>query len=238
MSETRQLPCSGPRQPGMCRHVLGASHPILRAATAGSWDPEATVAGLAPMSLLYSGSSSTRSDGVLLSMTWELTSDGIRCLLVLSERVYSFEPLPSNVETLGEHLRMNRVENCTVFEVAVGKKASTARFDIGKNSSMGHLTADSSPDCISVRVIALDDFIGSAALLPPDVIKCDIEGAEFDALLGARETLKMFSPTIFLATHGEGMNEQCSRLLHDLNYKTSPIEGVPADQELIAWKDD
>jgi len=37
----------------------------------------------------------------------------------------------------------------------------------------------------------------------------DIEGAEYDALLGAKELLKTKKPIIFLATHGDEIKSKC-----------------------------
>ncbi|GMU96854.1 FkbM family methyltransferase [Ignavibacterium album] len=41
----------------------------------------------------------------------------------------------------------------------------------------------------------------------------DIEGAEFDALNGAKEILKTKKPIIFLATHGNEVKIKCLELL-------------------------
>ena len=63
---------------------------------------------------------------------------------------------------------------------------------------MGHLN-DSG---IVVQTVTLDALVSSGNIRVPSVIKCDIEGAEYRALLGAaRFVLSHYRPAIFVATH-------------------------------------
>jgi FkbM family methyltransferase len=141
-------------------------------------------------------------------------------------QVFSFEPVPSNLTFLWRHLELNGVRNCSVMEVAVSCSDGTAKFDVGPNSSIGHLTGDSQ-NALSVRTIALDSLIASGQVPPPNVIKCDIEGGEYDALRGASEILSKHSPMIFLATHGPEVHERCCRLLTNLHYQLTPLDDLP-----------
>jgi FkbM family methyltransferase len=138
-------------------------------------------------------------------------------------RVFSFEPVERNLELLRKHLSMNKVRNCSVWDAAVGRVNGTATFDLGSNSSSGHLT-DAPNGKTTVRVVELDGLVASGTLLPPDLIKCDIEGAEFDALSGASDILANYGPTIFLATHGSEVKQQCLTLLADLNYQLKSVD--------------
>jgi FkbM family methyltransferase len=141
-------------------------------------------------------------------------------------QVFSFEPVPSNLTFLRRHLELNGVRNCSVMEVAVSCSDGTANFEVGPNSSIGHLTGDSQ-NALSVRTSALDSLIASGQVPPPNVIKCDIEGGEYDALRGASEILSKHSPMIFLATHGPEVHERCCTLLTDLHYHLTPLDDLP-----------
>lgn len=149
--------------------------------------------------------------------------------------VFSFEPVPSNVTFLRKHLELNGVRNCSVMEVAVSCSDETATFAIGPNSSMGHLTVDSQ-NALRVRTIALDNLIASGQARPPNVIKCDIEGGEYDALRGASQILSQYIPIIFLATHGPEVHEQCCALLTDFQYQLASLDDLPVSMtsEVIA----
>lgn len=141
-------------------------------------------------------------------------------------KVFSFEPAPENLQFLRKHLELNKVTNCSVLDVAVNASNGTANFEPGPNPSMGRLARESGIG-VSVRTVALDSLVASGELPPPNVVKCDIEGAEYDALCGASAILASHAPTIFLATHGHDVHEQCCRLLTDLGYHLASLDRLP-----------
>jgi FkbM family methyltransferase len=145
-------------------------------------------------------------------------------VLVGSEgQVFSFEPAPRNLKYLRRHIELNHVKNCIVFDVAVSSSNGTARFDFGPDNHTGHLAGESE-NAVSVRTVALDSIVASGQIKPPNLIKCDIEGAEFDALTGAAGTLSKYGPAIFLATHGSKVHRDCCNLLTDLGYQLTPLD--------------
>jgi FkbM family methyltransferase len=152
-------------------------------------------------------------------------------------RVSSFEPAPRNLEFLRRHLAFNGITNCSVWDAAVGSSKGTAHFDLGPNRSMGRLTSDSR-STLNVRIVTIDGLVASGELPPPNLMKCDIEGGEYDALAGASETLLKHGPTIFLATHGPEVHRRCCTLLTDLHYRLAPLDKLPLDQtsEILATR--
>jgi FkbM family methyltransferase len=150
-------------------------------------------------------------------------------------QIFSFEPVPRNLSFLRRHLALNGVKNCTVFDAAVSRSNGTATFDFGPNAHSGHL-GDGSLDATNVRTVTLDSLVESGEIKPPNLIKCDIEGAEFDALTGAMQTLSHYGPSIFLAVHGPEVKEKCCALLTSLGYRLAPIDGPSLDRtsEILA----
>ncbi len=76
----------------------------------------------------------------------------------------------------------------------------------------------------STQQIKLDDFV-SAMTLKPAGITIDIEGAEYRALSGARETLDRFKPRVWVSVHPDLMErnyqdrpEQIFALMDELGY--------------------
>lgn len=72
-----------------------------------------------------------------------------------------------------------------------------------------------------VETLALDDFVSATGLMPR-VIKIDIEGAEYDALRGARNILTIGKPVLMLETlmlerYGPA-DMRCHAMLTDLGY--------------------
>ena len=59
-----------------------------------------------------------------------------------------------------------------------------------------------------IAITTLDHDIAAHALPPPNLIKIDVEGWEFAALQGARATLALHHPALYLEMHGETMREK------------------------------
>lgn len=148
--------------------------------------------------------------------------------------VYAFEPLPRNVDFLRRHVILNKLEdNITVFEVAVSDRTGEAAFDLGASASMGHL-ADTGE--IKVKQVRLDDMWAAGEVKPPDFMKIDVEGAEFEVLNGARKLLKTHQPILFLDTHNREAHKLTVELLAELDYELQCLDGkpLPESKELIA----
>jgi FkbM family methyltransferase len=150
-------------------------------------------------------------------------------------KVFCFEPVPRNLEFLRKHLALNKLSNCFVWDAAVGSYEGTSSFDLGTNRAQGHLTTESG-GALTVRTVTLDGLVFSEKLSPPDLIKCDIEGAEYEALTGSSGILAKYGPTVFLSTHGIDVHQRCCSLLKDLRYSLTSLDGLPLDRthELLA----
>ena len=134
-------------------------------------------------------------------------------------KVFSFEPLPENIAYLKKHIELNKLKNVRVVENAVSNEVSKLRFTATDNRSMSHISNEGE---IEIETTNLDEFIKEGNPLP-DLIKMDIEGAEFDALAGAKELLKRKKPVIFLATHSAELRAKCLKLLTEHGYSIKPI---------------
>lgn len=148
--------------------------------------------------------------------------------------VYAFEPLPCNVEYLRKHVTLNKMtDRITVFDVAVSDKTGEAAFDLGASTSMGHLAETGE---IKVKQVRLDDMVASGEIKPPDYMKVDVEGAEYDVLNGARVLLAQYKPVIFLDTHNREAHNATTKLLNELDYEIYCLDGkpLPESKELIA----
>jgi hypothetical protein len=78
------------------------------------------------------------------------------------------------------------------------------------------------------RNLALDDEIAEA-----DLIKIDVEGAEFDVLNGARRLLARSRPHLIVETHAPGLEHACAALLIDHGYTPrvlTPRRLLPSDR--------
>lgn len=149
-------------------------------------------------------------------------------------KVFAFEPSPRNQTLLARHIKINRLDNVTVFPVAVADHEGEAMFDFGSNPAQGKVSNSGS---LKVRLVALDDLFASGQTSRPTLMKIDVEGAEGMVLRGARNLITSGPrPTIFLATHGKEVHAECLSILKDYGYEVAAAEGgdVNATDELIA----
>lgn len=155
---------------------------------------------------------------------------GVMCAAGAGQ-VVCFEPNPTMAATLDDLCSLNpelplRVERC-----AVGGAEGEAIFELMSESSMGKL-ADSAfqsdvrgHDRIAVTVRTLDGLIEEGTLPAPDLLKIDIEGAEFDALEGARATIERHRPVLLIEIHAFELLGRCRDWLGARDYEVQVLQG-------------
>lgn len=143
-----------------------------------------------------------------------------------SGKVFCFEPEATNLSYLNENIRLNRFVNCEVVPKAVSNLDGVVPFDSGGESCLGKISADG---LLRVPSTSLDSFCSSGRPMP-ELLKIDVEGAEYDVLIGAMSVLVKAKPTIFLATHGKKAHADCCNLLQRVGYTLQYL----APDEIIA----
>jgi FkbM family methyltransferase len=147
--------------------------------------------------------------------------------------VIAFEPVPRNLCYLRRHLRMNDIDNVSIVGKAVGRHEGSVAFHESPDHSMGRIAADGA---LMLEAVAIDGFLAENEYFCPDCIKMDIEGGEYDALLGAKNTLAECKPILFLSTHDKSTHEKCCLLLKEFDYRLHSLDGERTDncRELLA----
>jgi FkbM family methyltransferase len=152
-----------------------------------------------------------------------------------AKAVFCFEPNSQNHKRLMENLMLNGVKNVQVHKVGVGSRRETRRM-VGSPLTPGGASVDleTVAELMRTRVgtmieeislVTLDEELFQAGLPPPDFIKIDIEGWEIEALRGARKTLEVYRPALFLEMHGETTREKRRKVaeivsfLWEINYR-------------------
>lgn len=125
-----------------------------------------------------------------------------------SGHIYAFEPNPRNLRHLRRHAALNAAQNCTVVDAAVSATVGSRHFSAAAwDSAMGHLSPDGDA---TVRSVTLDACVyGPSAFHAPDVVKIDVEGAEWEVLQGANRVIAASHPAIFLEVHGTELHAKC-----------------------------
>jgi FkbM family methyltransferase len=135
------------------------------------------------------------------------------CTLPLSNiasQIFSFEASPTNITYLTKHLKVNNKTNVNVVPYLVGKEniKNVNFFNVDNGSGISSIVnlkikkKNLYIKNIIVDQISLDDYVSKKSVVP-DVLKIDVEGAEFNVLDGATRILKDYRPKIIISLHPE-----------------------------------
>ena len=114
-------------------------------------------------------------------------------------RVYAFEPQAYAVEALRRNVRLNGFAQVSVEQTAISNANGTAVLDMSSGPVCASILKNAGrKKTISVPTLSLASFAERVELRRLDLIKMDIEGAEYDALVGASPIIARFKPTIVL----------------------------------------
>lgn len=116
-------------------------------------------------------------------------------------RVYAFEPNSQLLPALTRTLK--GLENTSLFPLALSERSGTAVLYVPEEPSTASLVDWTHGEAGKVhnRVCEqhrLDDLIEAGLILPPNFIKCDVEGAELLVFQGACKTLNRTDAPILL----------------------------------------
>lgn len=119
-----------------------------------------------------------------------------------SSEIYTFEPVPNTFSILNKNIHLNKATNIKTFNIGFSNEEGEFTFycdpNLTVNASLNNVNEN--PNAIEVlcRVDVLDNFVLKNSIGKIDFIKCDIEGAELFALLGAKNSIGKFKPKIFV----------------------------------------
>jgi FkbM family methyltransferase len=117
-------------------------------------------------------------------------------------QVIAFEPDTRSMALLKQNVLINHFERrVTCLDVCVGKRDGTTDFYATVDSSFSgiHDTGRSqATDHLTLPVRALDSILNELAIEKVDLVKIDVEGAEWEVLQGATKTLEVSDPVIML----------------------------------------
>ena len=154
-----------------------------------------------------------------------------------SGRVIAFEPSEFSFGVLKRHVAMNRLgpDRVEARHAAVGRSVGTRRlitFDAEpyRNQVAGDASQDGHVDVDMVSIDAMSAALGR----PPDWIRMDVQGLEFDVLEGARDTIREARGRIRIVveTHPEQWAElgvepdQAHALFASHGFRARPIDSA------------
>lgn len=134
--------------------------------------------------------------------------------------VIAFEPVSDVAWRLRENVRINRLRNVRIYEVALGDQETQSAIHFTPEASgIATFRHDMAQQyhreyrlqaCL-VEVVRLDTIVRRESLPLPHFIKIDVEGFEYQVLQGAQGVIEQSHPQIFLELHGSSV-EDCRQM--------------------------
>ncbi len=110
---------------------------------------------------------------------------------IKSSIVFSFEPHPYTYHLLTENIKLNSRQNVNLFNCALGDSTKIVKFLDRPGSSTNRILQENEfHNFIDVQCFRLSD-ISKMLNVIPDIIKIDIEGAEYELLKEGGDMLKL-----------------------------------------------
>ena len=111
-------------------------------------------------------------------------------------RIIAIEPNPINYNYLKKNIKLNNLNNITALNIGIWSHKNVLNFiSKGYGSSFKPLKdlEKNDKEYRKIEVNTIDNIITELKLNKLNLIKMDIEGAEIEAVLGAKKTLKFFN---------------------------------------------
>ena len=147
-----------------------------------------------------------------------------------SGKVFSFEPDPDNAARLRRNIQRNGFANVTIVEQGIWSNTAKLNFMKSGADSPDHgigkfVATENGPGGTLTQCVSLDDFTQVSSVPPPDALKCDVEGAEVEALRGGAQLLQSRHPWIICEMHSEANRRSATELLVSFGYAVAALDG-------------
>jgi len=173
-----------------------------------------------------------RADWVVLDCGAYIGYGSLR-LGELVSRVVAFECNQDNIKIIRKNIEANKAYNITLVEKAVWNH--NGRVKMGTTEEYQSRSLVYGEEGIYKDTCTIDTVVRALDLRRVDFISLSINGAEYEALVGAKETLLEFKPRLsvtgWVKVNGSPVWWDCRDLLEDLGYKTC----LTPDKRILAW---
>ena len=141
-------------------------------------------------------------------------------------RVLAFEPEPNNIKSLKKNIELNRVNNIDIIEKACSNSKGEIDFYLSSNNTGGHSITAKTNNKITVQADTLDNILKERGVSRVDMVKIDVEGAEYLVLRGASIMLRKFRPKIIFESWGSESYNKIKDILIPNGYKIKRISKI------------
>ncbi len=119
-------------------------------------------------------------------------------------RVIAMEPSREAYTILTTNIALNNLANVTPLPLALGLRSGRRLLYHHRDPGQNSFAWDAASTGVEeVEVLSLDELISQLDIQRLDVLKLDVEGAEFLVIKGGGESLRRFRPVIIAEIHPE-----------------------------------
>ncbi|HPQ08427.1 MAG TPA: FkbM family methyltransferase [Bacteroidia bacterium] len=128
-------------------------------------------------------------------------------------KVFSFEPDKYNFIQLSKNISLNKFKNIEIFNYGLGNIKGEFKLYISTTDNRGgnRIIADTNynnKEYSIIHVERLDDFVEKNNISKIDLIKIDVEGYEYNVLIGAEKVIRKNKPVLFIELDDNNLKQQ------------------------------
>lgn len=153
--------------------------------------------------------------------------------------VISIEPIPNNQDYISRQILTNGLSNIKLQKVALSDTDGSAKFAIEAQNANSHLSSIDIEHAgsrmieeVKVQTMTLDTLIQQIGS-HPDLIKCDVEGAEKLVLDGAKGLIKAASAKWIISTHSDELKTEITQIFLSNGYDVTELGGF--EHEILCY---
>jgi len=143
-------------------------------------------------------------------------------------QVVAFEAEPRLGGIVLENIDRNSAHNVRLVQSAVWSSSGFVDFcpadpSISPDLGLGRVVTNSGVKVVVVPSLCLDEFVETER--PPDLIKCDVEGAEVEIFRGAKKVLTKYKPLVECEVHSDEVRRLLPVMFQELKYDVRWLSG-------------
>jgi FkbM family methyltransferase len=148
-------------------------------------------------------------------------------------KIYSFEPLNEEIKRLQQNIKINNLEKIiSVNNNVVSNTNGYVNFLVSKVNEMSHIALQKTElkNSIKKKSVSINNFVKKQKIKNINLLKIDVEGAEYKVLKGANELLKKQKIDVMIVEFNSNQRNNDSyrvsliEYLENLNYFTYSLE--------------
>jgi FkbM family methyltransferase len=150
--------------------------------------------------------------------------------------LHVFEPHPGNISVLRDNLNKNDLQDAQIHEVAVAGISGTVDLDVSTGFDAFSIARTSS-NMMTIKALSVRDFLAQHGLSRVDLLKMDIEGAEFEIIANDLEVIAATVSRLVVEFHGAPDCRRVTEMLEALKsyYDLSMFQSHGGGGVVTCW---